>query len=80
MPRRGTIRLRSKLEEKQHWERVTPSPQAGQIARARFRALFPALGINEAMFRDVVIARENGTVIFAFFYLTGAMKLESGSS
>lgn len=77
MPRRGTIRLRFKLEEKQHWEWMTPSPQAGQTALARFRALFPTLGINEEMFRDVVIGRDNsGKILFAFFYLTGAVKLE----
>jgi hypothetical protein len=77
MPRRGTIRLRFKLEEKQHWEWMTPSPQAGQTALARFRALFPTLDINEAMFRDVVIGRDNsGKILFAFFYLTGAVKLE----
>jgi len=80
MPRRGTIRLRSKLEEKQHWVWMTPSPTAGRLALGRFQALYPTLGINDAMRTDVVIGRDSGRVLFAFFYFTGAMKLESGSS
>jgi hypothetical protein len=83
MPRRGTIRLRLVLAEKQHQSGFLPAvPQSAPAALAAFQARYPKLGvggINDAMRNSIVIPTRNPStnqVNYSFFYYTGGMKLE----